>query len=166
MSSNNHNSEFNSSFDNAYNNVTSTPNSPIKGAIVMLFAILVSISGIFAAANSYGNADQSQTMGKKHRGPDFETISTQLQLTEGQTEQLKTLLKSHHESRVQERQSQQQKRQGEHQAKRESHKQALNAELSEFLNDEQIIDLHDILQKNRPPRSCNRPCEHSTASNS
>jgi hypothetical protein len=157
MSSNNHNSgqtgnnvnsEFNSSFNKPYNNVTGAPNSPIKGAIVMLFAILVSISGMLAAANSYGNADQS----KKHKRPDFEAISTQLQLTEEQTEQLKTLLKSHHENRMQERQSQQQKRQGELQAKRESHKQALDNELSAFLNDEQITDLHEALQKNRPPR--------------
>ncbi len=165
MPSNNHNSEFNSSFDNPYDNVTSAPNSPIRGAIVMLFAILVSVSGMLAAANSYGNANQNHPMNKKHQGPDFDAISTQLQLTGDQTEQLKTLLKSHHESRMQERQSQQQKRQGEHQAKRESHKQALDAELSVFLNKEQITDLHEILQKNRPPRPCNQPCDHRTASN-
>ena len=94
MTSNSHNSEFNSSFDNPYNKVTSAPNSPIKGAIVILLAILVSISGMLAAANSYGNADQHHSMGKTHRGPDFEAISAQLQLTEDQTEQLKTLLKS------------------------------------------------------------------------
>ena len=165
MTSNSHNSEFNSSFDNPYNKVTSAPNSPIKGAIVILLAILVSISGMLAAANSYGNADQHHSMGKTHRGPDFEAISAQLQLTEDQTEQLKTLLKSHHESRMKERQTQQRKRQGEHQVKRELHKKALDAELSDFLNEEQITDLHEILQKNRPSRPCNQPCAHRTASN-
>jgi len=124
---------------------------------------------MLAAANSYGNSgsntDQNHPVEKKHRGPDFDAISTQLQLTEEQSEALKTLLKSHHESRMQKRQSQQQTRQGEHQAKRESHKQALDAELSDFLDEEQITDLHEILQKNRPPRPCSRPCDHRTASN-
>lgn len=144
---------------------SSSPNSPIKAAFFMAFAIIVSVCGMFAAANSYGNANHNQQPGKKHKGPDFNVISAQLQLTDEQTSQLKATLRSHHESRRQAHSSLKQKHHGEKRETRESHKQALDAELTEFLSEDQITDLHEILEKNRPPRPCKVACGQHTASN-
>jgi len=146
---------------------STTTYQPIKGAIVMLFAFLVSTGGMLAAANSYGNAEQEPKpvtpQHTEHKGPDFSNIAEKLHLTEEQKHQLESALKTHQKERKASHIELRKKHKSERQEIRNAHKNSLQNDLTDFLTEEQITKLQQILRKNRPHDPCKSHCEHSTA---
>lgn len=119
------------------------PNSPYKATALIIIAIMISASGLLAAATTYGNAN---TEGQHHHpGPDIDAIAATLKLTEEQAAQLALTLTSHHE-----------RRRASHQTLRQQHKDALDHDLTSFLSETQRSALHHILRKHKPHRACHR----------
>lgn len=143
---------------------------PIKGAMVMLFAFLVSTGGMLAAVNSYGNAEQEQEFEQasqqhiENKGPDFRNIVQKLQLTEAQKVQLESALRSHQKERRGSHIALRKKHKNERQEMRNSHKSALEDDLASFLSEGQITQLQQILRKNRHRAPCDSHCKSNTAS--
>ncbi|OUS30146.1 hypothetical protein A9Q99_06610 [Gammaproteobacteria bacterium 45_16_T64] len=133
-----------------------TPNSPFKAAVFMIIAVFISAIGLFAAATTYGNAEDGYQP-KPHRGPDFSAIADQLSLTDEQLEQLEVTLKSHHESRRESHKELRQKHDMERKEAMTNHKGALDQQLANFLSAAQLDDLHTMLEKNKPRRICHKP---------
>lgn len=129
----------------------------IKIVFFLLFTIsmglMLALASSLASAENQNKNHSNERHHEKRRGPNFEAISTELLLSSEEIDQLKLILKSHHQNH-----------RSSHRALREQHKESLDNDLATLLSKDQIIQLHTILKKNRPRPPCRQPCNQFSKS--